>query len=222
MSARLLKAIHDKMTEISKGTEESPDTASCYYCGTPVPTGAAHREHVFPKSHGGPYNRTNIVLSCPSCNFAKNAKFPLDWILSASGPKEMSANNQIDIVARLILVARRLYRSITHHGARLRVRLWLINPGSLFSGKGSCKPDLSCTASMGECIRTDEKCPHCHTPLWVEWDMRSLSRALLLCPGCHDGFWWCDVEIAGAERLLAAPSRTHFQTACRNMGTLSP
>lgn len=51
---------------------------ACAYCarkGVPL-----HRDHVVPRSRGGPDNASNIVMACPQCNHAKRDKLPSEWL----------------------------------------------------------------------------------------------------------------------------------------------
>ena len=40
---------------------------------------AAHGDHWFPWSRGGPTSMENFVAACPGCNLAKGAKVPTFW-----------------------------------------------------------------------------------------------------------------------------------------------
>lgn len=47
--------------------------AECHYCGLP---GANTRDHIIPRSRGGPSDTWNLVPACERCNHAKGAKWP--------------------------------------------------------------------------------------------------------------------------------------------------
>lgn len=49
----------------------------CAYCDKP---GTLHRDHVVPRSRGGPDNATNIVMACQSCNSSKGDTLPSEWM----------------------------------------------------------------------------------------------------------------------------------------------
>lgn len=49
----------------------------CAYCSKP---GAVHRDHVVPRSRGGPDNAANIVMTCQSCNSSKGDQLPSEWL----------------------------------------------------------------------------------------------------------------------------------------------
>lgn len=49
----------------------------CAYCGKP---GKLHRDHVVPRSRGGPDNATNIVTACQPCNSSKGDQLPSEWL----------------------------------------------------------------------------------------------------------------------------------------------
>jgi 5-methylcytosine-specific restriction endonuclease McrA len=50
----------------------------CYYCGKKVGK-TYHVDHVIPLSRGGSNSPENIVIACPHCNCAKNARLPHEW-----------------------------------------------------------------------------------------------------------------------------------------------
>jgi hypothetical protein len=55
---------------------------NCAYCGQPLPP-KFHRDHIIPKSRGGPSLADNLVACCPSCNSRKSTKTLSefrDWI----------------------------------------------------------------------------------------------------------------------------------------------
>ena len=64
------------------------ETRHCYWCGIEVsysPTARnrpyqATREHLIPRSHGGPGGRVNIVVACRRCNTTRgNATNWIPW-----------------------------------------------------------------------------------------------------------------------------------------------
>ena len=65
----------------------------CAYCGRPL--SRFHREHVIPRSRGGPSLADNLVASCASCNHRKRTK-TLDefraWILESGTERRRAAN----------------------------------------------------------------------------------------------------------------------------------
>lgn len=66
--------------------EQSADglSVSCFYCNIVIPTGASHLEHKRPLSRGGTNSRTNLVLSCASCNLRKGKKTHEEFISELS------------------------------------------------------------------------------------------------------------------------------------------
>lgn len=54
------------------------EAKECHYCGTT--RGPFHRDHVFPRSHGGSDDPENIVIACQSCNSAKGDRTPEEWL----------------------------------------------------------------------------------------------------------------------------------------------
>lgn len=74
----------------AEGTHTAADVAKqfslqggkCYWCGVKLKKsgkGKFHVDHVIALARGGSNGPENIVCSCPSCNFAKNAKTPLEF-----------------------------------------------------------------------------------------------------------------------------------------------
>lgn len=49
----------------------------CAYCEK---SGELHRDHVVPRSRGGPDNAANIVMACQSCNSSKGDQLPSEWL----------------------------------------------------------------------------------------------------------------------------------------------
>lgn len=50
----------------------------CAYCSTHL--GPFVRDHVVPRSRGGPDSPRNIVNACQPCNTAKADKLPSEWL----------------------------------------------------------------------------------------------------------------------------------------------
>jgi len=53
----------------------------CFYCSHPLEDDY-HVDHYVPISKGGSNSIENIVIACPSCNFAKNARDPHEFMAS--------------------------------------------------------------------------------------------------------------------------------------------
>lgn len=54
----------------------------CQYCLSKIPYSEATKDHVYPKSKGGPNTSTNLILACKRCNSLKADTFPY---LNANG-----------------------------------------------------------------------------------------------------------------------------------------
>lgn len=50
----------------------------CAYCQKS--DALLHRDHVVPRSRGGPDNATNIVMACPQCNSSKRDRLASEWL----------------------------------------------------------------------------------------------------------------------------------------------
>lgn len=51
----------------------------CYWCGKQVGN-SYHADHIIALAKGGSNGPENICISCPECNYSKNAKMPWDFI----------------------------------------------------------------------------------------------------------------------------------------------
>jgi hypothetical protein len=50
----------------------------CWWCGKPLKN-KYHMDHRVPLAKNGIHDRTNIVISCPTCNMSKGAKLPQEF-----------------------------------------------------------------------------------------------------------------------------------------------
>jgi len=50
----------------------------CSYCGET--SGPFHRDHVVPRSRGGPDTSKNLVMACADCNSKKGDKLASEWL----------------------------------------------------------------------------------------------------------------------------------------------
>lgn len=51
----------------------------CYWCEMPTPGDSSHFDHIVPLKLGGSHEIGNLCVSCPSCNYKKNAKDLNRW-----------------------------------------------------------------------------------------------------------------------------------------------
>lgn len=54
------------------------DAMKCAYCGRE--SEELHRDHVVPRSRGGPDTALNLVMACQPCNSAKRDKTAIEWM----------------------------------------------------------------------------------------------------------------------------------------------
>ena len=53
----------------------------CYYCRAEVDRITATMDHIVPISQGGRSTKSNIVVSCKSCNTKKRNLTAVEWLL---------------------------------------------------------------------------------------------------------------------------------------------
>lgn len=58
---------------------EAASPKECFYCREDCSDGW-HVDHFVPLSRGGTHVLTNLRISCPTCNIAKSARDPMEWI----------------------------------------------------------------------------------------------------------------------------------------------
>lgn len=86
------RAWEAKRRAIKRGTggQFSPDDLrllmrlqrnKCAVCRTDI-SQKSHADHVIPLALGGPSDKTNIQMLCPTCNYQKHAKHPVDFMQS--------------------------------------------------------------------------------------------------------------------------------------------
>jgi len=77
--ALLAAARVDGLTNKDLATKVNAQGGQCHW--GPHPHGENyHLDHVMPIALGGGHNLDNLVASCPSCNQAKSAMHPEDWV----------------------------------------------------------------------------------------------------------------------------------------------
>lgn len=70
----------------------------CAYCNSDK--GPFHREHVVPRSRGGPDEPINLVMACGACNAAKGIRLPSEWLAHVPPEIEMIERRVSSMVAR--------------------------------------------------------------------------------------------------------------------------
>jgi len=66
-----------EIAEIYRRSQEDPKVR-CYLCGTLIPIGHRHVDHIMPLSKGGAHRPSNLAVACDKCNRSKHAKLPED------------------------------------------------------------------------------------------------------------------------------------------------
>jgi len=64
-----------EIKEIYRVAKESP-IVRCYLCGSSIPLGERHVDHIIPLSKGGEHRPSNLAIACASCNLSKSNKMP--------------------------------------------------------------------------------------------------------------------------------------------------
>ncbi|MEK7413410.1 MAG: HNH endonuclease [Planctomycetota bacterium] len=60
----------------SKTVVFTRDDFACQYCGARIGISSGTRDHVVPRSRGGPDNLSNVVTACGKCNTTKGDRTP--------------------------------------------------------------------------------------------------------------------------------------------------
>lgn len=86
LKRRVIQQIRIARKRAAQGTHTAEDiqrqfaaqNGLCYWCKKPVTK--YHVDHVIPLSRGGFDDPSNLVISCPVCNWRKNNKLPEQWL----------------------------------------------------------------------------------------------------------------------------------------------
>lgn len=63
-------------------------TPFCAYCLRPLDLSNATKDHVKPRSRGGTFVVSNILICCEPCNLSKGARTPEQWAFDISRSRE--------------------------------------------------------------------------------------------------------------------------------------
>jgi 5-methylcytosine-specific restriction endonuclease McrA len=79
------------------------DGFTCQYCGVKVTMATGTRDHVIPRSRGGPDTLTNVVTACRSCNVSKDDRTPDEMGMTLSArPRSLSEEEKIQCLLKLV------------------------------------------------------------------------------------------------------------------------
>lgn len=99
------------------------DNFECQYCGARLTMGSGTRDHVLPRSLGGPDTLTNVVASCKPCNGRKANRTPDQaGLVLRSQPRHLTDEEKI----RCVLKTCRAKERMAWLGClkRLGITLW--------------------------------------------------------------------------------------------------
>ena len=75
----------------------------CQYCGVKVSMTTGTRDHVIPRSRGGPDTLTNVVTACRACNVSKDDRTPDEVGMKLnSRPRSLSEDEKIQCLLKLV------------------------------------------------------------------------------------------------------------------------
>ena len=75
----------------------------CQYCGTKVSMTTGTRDHVIPRSRGGPDTLLNVVTACRTCNVRKDDRTPDEVGMKlANRPRLLSEEEKLQCLLKLV------------------------------------------------------------------------------------------------------------------------
>jgi 5-methylcytosine-specific restriction endonuclease McrA len=85
------------------------DGFACQYCGTRLSMNTGTRDHVLPRSRGGPDTLANVVAACRSCNGRKDDRTPLEaGMVLRSQPRSLTDEEKIQCLLKTVRAKERL------------------------------------------------------------------------------------------------------------------
>lgn len=79
------------------------DAFECQYCGSKVSMTTGTRDHVIPRSRGGPDTMLNVVTACRSCNVRKDDKLPDEVGMALRNrPRALTEDEKIQCLIKLV------------------------------------------------------------------------------------------------------------------------
>jgi 5-methylcytosine-specific restriction endonuclease McrA len=84
------------------------DGFACQYCGARLSLKAGTRDHVIPRSRGGPDTLTNVVAACRECNARKDDRTPREAGMALrSQPRALTEEEKILCLLKTVRVKER-------------------------------------------------------------------------------------------------------------------
>lgn len=79
------------------------DAFECQYCGTRISMTTGTRDHVIPRSRGGPDTMLNVVTACRACNVRKDDKLPDEVGMTLRNrPRALTEDEKIQCLIKLV------------------------------------------------------------------------------------------------------------------------
>lgn len=77
------------------------DKFACQYCGVKLGLKSGTKDHVMPRSRGGPDTLTNVVAACKGCNNKKADRTPAEAKMPLLGqPRALTEEEKLELVVK--------------------------------------------------------------------------------------------------------------------------
>lgn len=119
---RRRRAIFDSA---SKSVVFTRDDFTCQYCGVRVSMASGTRDHVIPRSRGGPDILSNVVTACRACNMRKGSRTPLEsGMIPAHAPRGLNEEEKLFCLLKTVRTRERAIwqACLRRHGITLWTR----------------------------------------------------------------------------------------------------
>jgi len=85
------------------------DGFACQYCGARLSMSSGTRDHVIPRSRGGPDTLLNVVAACSSCNARKDNRTPHEaGMVLRNPPRPLSEEDKIRCLLKTVRTRERM------------------------------------------------------------------------------------------------------------------